>query len=84
MNLYDDMSFEKQIKSPLVNHTNPQVRNYVLMMAKITIDFYKDYPVKCLRWMDFSVILPLQPILGKKIMVQLDENMDIKIIKFNK
>ena len=83
MNLYDDMSFEKQIKSPLVNHANPQVRNYVIMMSKITLDFYKDYPVKCLRWMDFSVILPLQPILGKKIMVQLDENMDIKIIKFN-
>lgn len=83
MDMYENMDFVKQVKSNLISHSNPQVRNYVIMMVKITMDFYKDYPVKTTRWMDFSVILPLQPILGKKIMVQLDENMDIKIIKFN-
>jgi hypothetical protein len=84
MEMYDNMDFVKQVKSNLVVHTNLQVRNYIIMMVKITLDHYQYYPIRTSRWMDFSVILPLRPILGNKIMIEIRENQDIYITKFNK
>jgi hypothetical protein len=81
MELYKNMTFVGRIKSDLATHPNVQLRNYVLMMCKITADFYELYPVKATRWMDFEVIVPLRNLLGMKITVEILENQDIKVLK---
>lgn len=80
--MYKDMEFAKLIKSRFMHHPNGQVRNYIIMMAKITLDFYKDYPVKCSRFMDFEVPTFLNPTLGSKITVSIDIEMNISITSF--
>ena len=49
------------------------------MMCKITLDHYKDWPVKCTRWMDFEVPLAVQPFLGEKLSIEIDESMSLSI-----
>lgn len=77
--MYKNLDFVNQIKSQLVRHQNPQVRSYVIMMSKVALDHYKDWPVKCTRWMDFEVPLAMQEFLGGKMSVEIQENMDITI-----
>ena len=77
--MYKNLDFLKQIKSPLIRHQSSQVRNYLTMMCKITLDHYKDWPVKCTRWMDFEVPLALVDFLGEKISIEIDESMNLTI-----
>lgn len=80
--MYKDMEFTKLIRSKYMNHPNGQVRNYIIMMVKITMDFYKDYPINCSRFMDFEVPVFLNEFLGKSIEVYIDNNMSISIKSF--
>lgn len=80
--MYSDMEFAKLIKSRFMHHPNGQVRNYIIMMSKITLDFYMDYPIKCSRFMDFEVPVFLNEFLGKSIEVYIDNNMSISIKSF--
>ena len=77
--MYKDLKFLDQIKSPLIRHQNTQVKNYLIMMCKITLDHYKYWPVKCTRWMDFEVPLAVQPFLGEKMSIEIDESMNLSI-----
>jgi hypothetical protein len=77
--MYKNLDFLNQIKSPLIRHPNQQVRNYLTMMCKITLDHYREWPVKCTRWMDFEVPLIMQEFLGEKISIEIDEKMDLSI-----
>ena len=77
--MYKNLDFVSQIKSPFVRHESPQVRNYIIMMCKITLDHYKDWPVKCTRWMDFEIPLAMQPFLGEKMSIEIDESMNMTI-----
>ena len=49
------------------------------MMCKITLDHYREWPVKCTRWMDFEVPLIMQEFLGEKMSIEIDERMDLSI-----
>ena len=77
--MYKDLKFLDQIKSPLIRHQNTQVKNYLIMMCKITLDHYKDWPVKCTRWMDFEVPLAVQPFLVEKLSIEHAESMNLSV-----
>jgi hypothetical protein len=78
--MYKDMKFVDQIKSNLVRHQNAQVKSYIIMMCKITLDHYKEWPVKCTRWMDFEVPLSLQQYIGTDISIEIDEKMELNVM----